>query len=185
MANVDMNGDRWRSSLPAAYRIKLVTDAWEYRGALDLRRAVFCEEQGVFAGNDTDHIDQHALPIVAVSYNGGMPDEIAGTVRIHEEEPGVWCGSRLAVHQTYRRAAVLGPALIRLAVTTAHARGAHRFIAHVQKANVPLFHRLHWRTIEEEELHGRPHHFMQADLEHYPPYPHGECGFLAMPGGAA
>jgi len=182
MAKLDIIGDCWREPLPSAYRVKLATDPWERRAAFALRRAVFCVEQQVFVESDEDEIDSRAIPIVSVSYIGGLPDEITGTVRIHEEGTGVWHGSRLAVHPSHRRAGMLGPALIRLAVSTAHARGACAFFAHVQSANVPLFRRLHWRSLHEELLHARPHHFMQADLDHYPPYHNGSEGFLAMKG---
>ena len=32
------------------FRIKYATEAWERAGAMTLRRAVFCEEQGLFQG---------------------------------------------------------------------------------------------------------------------------------------
>jgi putative N-acetyltransferase (TIGR04045 family) len=70
-------------------------------------------------------------------------------------------------------------------VCSAHARGCHRFYAHVQSQNALLFRRLRWRTIEEIELRGRPHHFMQADLAYYPPIADPEVGFLSLPKRAA
>jgi putative N-acetyltransferase (TIGR04045 family) len=167
-----------RTFLPSAYRIKFAMEPWERAGVTRLREQVFCQEQGIFTGTDHDEIDSHAIHIVALSYNAVMLDEIAGTVRIHEAEPGLWWGSRLAVDERHRRSGVLGPGLIRLAVTTANARGAHTFLAHVQSANAPLFRRLHWKTLQEETLHGRPHHLMEADLDHYRPWPHGDVGFM-------
>jgi putative N-acetyltransferase (TIGR04045 family) len=155
--------------LPSEYRVKFATEPWERREAAALRRQVFCDEQGVFAGDDRDAIDQVAIPIVANSSFGVVSHEVVGTVRIHEAEPGIWWGSRLAVASDYRRIGALGTALIRLAVSSAHARGCLRFFAHVQSQNATLFRRLHWDTIDEINIHGRPHHFMQADLAHYPP----------------
>jgi putative N-acetyltransferase (TIGR04045 family) len=166
------------NQLPGAYRIKFATEAWERAGVARLREQVFCIEQGIFSVSDRDEIDEIAIPLVALSYNAVMLDEIAGTVRIHEQEPGLWFGSRLAVDSHHRRAGILGPALIRLAVTTAHARGAHTFLAHVQSANARLFHKLHWKTLHEEMIHGRPHHFMQADLDYYQPWSQGATGFM-------
>jgi hypothetical protein len=55
----------------------------------------------------------------------------------------------------------------------------------VQSQNAQLFQRLHWTTIAEVEFHGRPHHFMQADLNHYPPFADAETGFLSLPKKAA
>jgi putative N-acetyltransferase (TIGR04045 family) len=171
--------------LPAEYRVKFATDPWELREAAALRRLVFCEEQGIFAGDDRDDIDAVAIPLVVISSLGVAPHDVVGTVRIHEAEPGVWWGSRLAVAPPYRRIGALGSALIRLAVCSAHARGCRRFYAHVQSQNAVLFRRLHWRTLEEIELRGRPHHFMEADLAHYPPIADPEIGFLSLPKRAA
>lgn len=161
------------------YRVKFATADWERRQMMRLRRAVFCEEQGVFEGDDCDPVDDAAIPIVALACVGGLPDEVVGTVRIHQPEPGVWWGSRLAVAADHRRQGCLGAALIRLAVGSAHAMGCRTFYAQVQSRNVPLFRRMHWRSLEEIELHGRPHHLMQADLAWYPPYPDGLTGFIA------
>ncbi len=75
------------------------------------------------AGDDRDAIDEVAIPIVAVSMLGVAADDVVGTVRIHEAEPGAWWGSRLAVAADYRKVGALGAALIKLAVSSAHARG--------------------------------------------------------------
>lgn len=166
--------------IPSEYIIKLVTERWEQREAARLRRAVFCAEQGLFDRDDRDDIDRRASNIVAVSCVSGMPEQVVGTVRIHEEEPGHWQGSRLAVLKEYRRVALLGTELIQLAVGTAHARGAQKFTAQVQSQNVPLFRRLHWNTLEEIVLRGKPHHRMEANLAHYPPCTTGERGFVTM-----
>jgi putative N-acetyltransferase (TIGR04045 family) len=171
--------------LPSEYRVKFATEAWERREAAALRRQVFCEEQHIFSHDDRDAIDEVAIPIVAISSFGVVSQEVVGTVRIHEAEPGVWWGSRLAVAADYRRIGALGTALIRLAVSAAHARGCQRFFAHVQSQNAPLFRRLHWDTIDEIKIHGRPHHFMQADLTRYPPIADAETGFLSLPKKAA
>jgi putative N-acetyltransferase (TIGR04045 family) len=171
--------------LPAEYRVKFATEAWERREAAALRRQVFCGEQGIFAGDDRDDIDAIAIPLVVISSLGVAPHDVVGTVRIHEADRGVWWGSRLAVAADYRRIGALGSSLIRLAVCSAHARGCRRFYAHVQSQNALLFRRLHWRTLGEIELRGRPHHFMQADLAHYPPIADPEVGFLSLPKRAA
>jgi len=177
--------DSFPAFLPAEYRVKFATELWERREARALRRRVFCEEQGIFDGDDRDDIDAIAIPLVVISSLGVAPHDVVGTVRIHQAEPKVWWGSRLAVARDYRRIAALGASLIRLAVCSAHARGCRRFYAHVQSQNALLFRRLHWRTIEEIELCGRPHHFMEADLACYPPFPDPETGFLSLPGRAA
>ena len=90
-------------------------------------------------------------------------------MRIHEEAPRLWWGSRLAVDSDFRAVSRLGTELIRLAVRTANARGCDRFLAHVQMQNVALFERLHWQSLEQVMFHGAPHMKMQADLAAYPP----------------
>ena len=162
------------------YRIKWTTLPWEADEAHKLRRAVFCIEQGIFVGDDRDEIDERAQQLVAVSCIAGMPEQVVGTVRIHQEEPGVWFGSRLAVHAAFRRHGKIGATLIRLAVTSAHALGCQTFLAHVQSQNVPLFRALHWDALSQEMLLGRSHHLMQAQLEHYPPCTTPRSGFVTQ-----
>jgi putative N-acetyltransferase (TIGR04045 family) len=171
--------DLARLYTPTEYRIKWTTLPWEADQAHALRRAVFCMEQGIFVGDDRDEIDHRAQQLVALSCIAGMPEQVVGTVRIHEEEPGVWFGSRLAVHPTYRRHGKIGATLIRLAVSSAHALGCTTFLAHVQSQNVPLFRRLHWEVRAEEYLLGRPHHLMRAKLDRYPPCVTPQSGFVA------
>jgi putative N-acetyltransferase (TIGR04045 family) len=163
---------------PAEYRVKWATLPWESNEAYALRRAVFCVEQGIFVGDDRDEIDGHAKLLVALSCIAGVPEQVVGTVRIHETQPGTWLGSRLAVHAAFRSHGKLGSTLIRLAVSSAHALGCDTFLAHVQRQNVPLFRRLHWQTVAEETLFGRPHDLMEADLAHYPPCFTPESGFV-------
>ena len=64
--------------LPSEYRVKFATEAWERRDAAALRRGGFCDEQGIFVGDDRDTIDEVAIPIVAISsfavaLNGVLP----------------------------------------------------------------------------------------------------------------
>jgi putative N-acetyltransferase (TIGR04045 family) len=165
---------------PSEFQIKFAVDRWEKDAAAALRRKVFCIEQGLFDGDDRDAIDATAITLVAVSFVGVAADSVVGTVRIHEAEPGVWWGSRLAVADDCRRIGALGAGLIRLAVASAHARNCRRFLAHVQAQNALMFAKLHWRTLEERELHGRPHHLMEADMNFYPPFAAPETGFVTL-----
>lgn len=154
---------------PPAYLVRWADASWELEQAYAIRRDVFCDEQGIFKTDDRDAIDDVAQLLVAVEIDALQHEHVVGTVRIHESEPGVWFGSRLAVDAQYRRHGRIGASLIRLAVSSARAVGCHTFLAHVQAQNVPLFRRLRWRTLAEEDLLGLPHHMMQADLNYYPP----------------
>jgi putative N-acetyltransferase (TIGR04045 family) len=170
--------------VPCEFRVKWAAGRWERDSAMALRRAVFCAEQGIFPGDDRDALDEQAQLIVAQSFIGGAPDAVVGTVRIHEAEPGLWWGSRLAVHAAFRHHGRIGATLIRLAVSSAHARGCQCFLAHVQSQNVAMFERLQWRSLKPEMLHGRAHHLMQADLTHYPPCHDPYGGFVTRSTGA-
>lgn len=155
---------------PVEYLVREAAQAWERDEAMALRRAVFCIEQGIFAQDDRDEIDERAQLLVAMSCNAGMPEQVVGTVRIQRGEAvGEWWGSRLAVHPAFRGHVHLGATLIRLAVSRAHALDCERFFAHVQIQNVPLFRKLGWQVLGETAIHGRPHARMQADLGFYPP----------------
>ena len=164
---------------PSEFRVKFAASRWEREAAHALRRKVFCEEQGLFE-DDRDGVDAYAIPIVALSMLGVAADQVVGVVRIHEEAPGVWFGSRLAVDREFRRIGAIGATLIRLAVSSAHAFGCRAFYAHVQAQNAPLFHQMHWQTLAEVDLHGRPHLKMRADLSFYPPCVAPETGFVAL-----
>jgi putative N-acetyltransferase (TIGR04045 family) len=154
--------------VPPQFGIKLVTESWERSAALRLRRHVFCDEQRLFTEDDRDEFDVTASPIVAVDYIMGMSHRVVGTVRIHEASPGLWYGSRLAIDCEYRAVYGLGSGLVYRAVTTAHARGAHTFLANVQQQNASFFQRLGWEPLAEALLYGRPHLLMRADLARYP-----------------
>jgi putative N-acetyltransferase (TIGR04045 family) len=103
-----------------------------------------------------------------MSCAAGMKVDVIGAVRIYEEAPGVWFGSRLAVDPDWRGIGGLAARLIRSAVCTAHSLGAHTFLARVQTQNVTMFRRLRWRSLGEELVCGREHQLMTADLSHYP-----------------
>ena len=165
---------------PTEFRVKFAASLWEREGAHALRRQVFCQEQGLFGDDDRDAVDDYAISIVALSMVGVAADQVVGTVRIHEEAPGVWYGSRLAVDRESRRVGAIGATLIRLAVSSARAMGARTFLARVQAQNGPLFRQMHWETLDEQELHGRPHLIMRADLDFYPPCHAPEIGFVAL-----
>ena len=163
------------------------SENWEKKHYWQLRNDVFVKEQNVFQGTDKDLVDENCIHIIAKCECMGMTDQVVGVVRIHEAEPGVWYGSRLAVREDYRTLSrfnaynlfvlenanklftiSVGAALIYKAVSTANYIGCHKFLAQVQPQNEKLFNRLHWQSIKEVEVFGKPHIFMEADLNYYP-----------------
>ena len=148
--------------------IQLAVDEWTLREAQKLRNDVFVVEQGIFQTSDHDVFDNSAHTLVATVGLLGIPDAVVGTVRIHEQAPGVWVGSRLAVDKAYRSIKGLGKALITMAVSSARAKGCNAFYANVQLQNVGLFQKLGWLALGEVNVHGVGHMFMQANLDMYP-----------------
>lgn len=155
-------------SLPR-YTFELAQSVAEVRAYFRLRQAIFCQEQGLFSGDDIDDLDAVAYPIIAVEHDFLAGRRIVGIVRIYEAEPRLWYGGRLGVHPSYRRVGRIGKGLIQKAVTTANGWGCDRFLATVQMQNVRFFRRLHWQSLEETEICDRTHHLMEADLNFYPP----------------
>jgi putative N-acetyltransferase (TIGR04045 family) len=148
---------------------RLARSERERAAYFELRRSIFCAEQGLFAGHDRDAWDDVAHPIVCLADTIDPQALVVGVVRIWEEAPGDWWGGRLGVAVHCRTAGVVGRRLVRTAVGVARAWGAHRFRAIVQQANVAFFMRLRWRTLEAIDHLGQPHHLMQADLDRYAP----------------
>ena len=149
------------------YRFQLARSPEEIDAYFELRQAIFCQEQGLFARSDRDESDPISYPIIAVATSD--VEQIVGVVRIYEPEPGLWYGGRLGVHPDYRRVGRIGKGLIKKAVTTANTWGCRQFLATVQQQNVPFFRRLHWHSRQEVIICDRQHHLMEADLAYYPP----------------
>jgi putative N-acetyltransferase (TIGR04045 family) len=159
---------------------RLARSEAERQGYFALRRAIFCDEQRLFAEDDRDACDGWAYPVICLAEGAGSGatagagiddggPRVVGVVRLWEEEPGVWWGGRLGVDPRFRTEGSVGRRLVQTAVGTARAWGATRFRATVQRPNVPFFRRLRWRSVGELELFAQPHHLMEADLEAYAP----------------
>lgn len=129
----------------------------------DLRRRVFVQEQGLFAG--TDHDDRDDDPRTVVLQARGPHGELLGGVRLGPAGPGPdigwWTGGRLAVDPSVRGARGIGPALIRAACAWAENAGALRFDATVQSRKERLFRSLGWQPVRPVTVAGRPHTLMR------------------------
>ena len=126
-----------------------------------VRRAVFVDEQEMFAGDDRDERDARVTTLHAIGVLGGS---VSGTVRLYPLGGGEWKGDRLAVLPAARHGA-LGARLVRFAVATAGERGGDRMVAMIQVPNVPFFEGLGWRRDgSAAAFHGRPHQPMAIAL---------------------
>ena len=123
-----------------------------------IRRQVFVDEQGLFATDDRDGHDEHAIHYMALA-----GDVIIGTVRIYCDSDGLWWGGRLAVLKRHRGRA--GRLLIQACVERVRREGARQFSACVQQDNVAFFKTLGWVPVGETLcICDRPHQVMQATL---------------------
>ena len=124
-----------------------------------LRHEVFVAEQGIFARDDADRIDDdpRTIVLVACTPDGTMLGGVRIAPAVEGRDIGWWSGSRLAVSAAARTHACIGGALVRAACARAEAEGALRFDATVQAKNESLFRRLGWTTLSTIDVHGRPH----------------------------
>jgi putative N-acetyltransferase (TIGR04045 family) len=157
----------WPSTKPArrpqrTWRCRPAASERELGVHFAVRRAVFVDEQKLFAGDDRDRFDDEVTTLHVVGVCGG---EIGGVVRLYPlAEPGLWKGDRLAVLPPFRHG-LLGAELVRFAVATAGARGGARMIAMIQVPNVRFFTELGWRPAGHiEPYHGVDHSPMDIEL---------------------
>lgn len=154
------------ASTTAAVGCRAVVSEHELALHLVIRRAVFVDEQGVFATDDRDDHDDDTATVHVLGTCGAIA---AGAVRLYPtNEPGVWKGDRLAVLPQYRNCGLGGP-LVRFAVRTAGALGGSQMVAFIQPQNVPVFEHLGWRPVGQPTVYvGRPHQQMCIGLTNDP-----------------
>jgi len=144
-----------------AVRVRLCSSEPQRAAHHAVRRAVFVDEQEMFAGDDRDERDGRITTLHAIGIADGR---IAGAVRLYPLGGGDWKGDRLAVLPEARHGA-LGAQLVRFAVATAAKRGGARMVAMIQVSNVAFFEGLGWhRDGAAVAFHGRPHQPMAIGL---------------------
>lgn len=141
------------------------------RGALAayrrIRREVFVAEQGLFAGDDLDEIDDDPRTVVLVAIDAD--GTVLGGVRIapatRDRDLGWWTGSRLVVTRAARSAGGIGAELVRRACARTLELGVVRFEATVQAANARMFARLGWVEWGRTEIGGAEHRRMRWPID--------------------
>lgn len=128
-----------------------------------LRRAVFCEEQGLFDATDHDDVDDDAAAVVLVARRRDT-GAVVGGVRVHPVDAslGWWRGSRLVVTE-----AGAGSRLVRAACALADDRGALRFDATVQLGRQRWFEALGWVPMGPVVAAGVEHVLMRAPTDRF------------------
>jgi putative N-acetyltransferase (TIGR04045 family) len=145
-----------------AHECHVAQTAEELARHFAIRRDVFVDEQGIFAGDDHDLIDDDPATLHVVAGSGA---QAGGTVRLYPlDEEGLWQGDRLAVLPAFRHG-FLGADLVRFAVATAGDLGGRRMVAMIQLPNVRFFKTLGW-TVDGpvEPYHGVDHQPMSIAL---------------------
>lgn len=162
MTIVDLDRGILTGTRPAPAPTFIVEQA-QSRADLDafraLRREVFVVEQGIFAADDSDRVDDdpRVVVLVARAVDGTLLGGVRVAPAVEGRDIGWWSGSRLAVSAASRTHAGIGAALVRAACARAEAEGALRFDATVQAQNEQLFRRLGWRSLSTLDVHDRPH----------------------------
>ena len=148
------------TALPPADRAtrrhcRLAVSADDLASHFEVRRAVFCTEQAIFAGSDRDEHDDDPATLAVIGLAGGA---VGGAVRLYPlDADGLWKGDRLAVLPAHRRG-LLGASLVRFAVRTAGDLGGSRMVAMVQAPNLHFFEWLGWEADgPERDYRGVPH----------------------------
>jgi predicted GNAT family N-acyltransferase len=133
------------------YEVRRVSGDQEMTAVVELRREVFCVEQGVPQREELDGRDGQALHLVAVS-----GDQLLATCRLLFVGPTVQF-SRLAVRQSVRRHGIASALLARADVET-RACGARRLVLHAQTYARALY--------DSAGYEPRGRIFMEAGIEH-------------------
>ena len=129
-----------------------------------LRRAAFVVDQGLFAGTDSDDLDDDPRTVVLVATTSD--GSVVGGVRLApacDPDIGWWTGSRLVADPSAHSSGV-GPALIRAACAHVESAGVLRFEATVQRRYATMFTALGWEDHGECAVAGRPHLRMRWPL---------------------
>ncbi|MEE2777411.1 MAG: GNAT family N-acetyltransferase [Acidobacteriota bacterium] len=106
-----------RDVLEAPGSVRLAATRSEREAAVELRRRVFVEEQGIPASEEADGLDDEAVHVVVL-----VKDEVAATGRLVTTPPGVGVLARIAVSPKHRSNG-LGRRVVRGLEAAARRRG--------------------------------------------------------------
>ncbi|MFC1958609.1 GNAT family N-acetyltransferase [Chloroflexota bacterium] len=131
---------------------KLVEDDKELKEALDIRKKVFVEEQGISDNLDQDGNDSDALHVVVTKGNVAI-----GTVRIRFLTNQQAKLERMAIMKTSRGSGI-GKRVVSFIEKELKARGIERIVLHAQYTSIDFYKKVGFKEI------GLP--FLEADIEH-------------------
>jgi predicted GNAT family N-acyltransferase len=138
--------------------VSVAFDSDLMRDALDLRRVVFVDEQGVPPDLEIDDEDKDAIHLVTTI--GGR---VVATLRVTPMDGAKRIG-RVAVRREYRRMQIASRLIERAAQLIAE-NGGRQIVLHAQVQTVDFYRRLGYREEGEVEMDaGIPHIWMRKRL---------------------
>jgi predicted GNAT family N-acyltransferase len=130
--------------------------------ALDLRREVFVEEQGVPPEMEVDDEDAEAIHLVA-----NIGARVVATLRITPMGNAERIG-RVAVQRAFRRKGI-GKRLVEHAMRLIAGNGGRQIVLHAQLQTTEFYRRLGYSEEGDVEMDaGIPHIWMRKRLSHAP-----------------
>lgn len=143
--------------------IKLMTfsgsDKERLAKALEIRREVFVDGQGISEAIEIDRLDPEAIHFLIK-----CDDKDAGTCRVREVEKGVWKLERFAIRKPHR-GMKLGSKLLEFVEAQARNNGIYRIIMNAQLSASEFYLKAGYiKSSEEFEEAGIPHIKMYKDL---------------------
>jgi predicted GNAT family N-acyltransferase len=145
--------------MPDTPTIRPIRDYLEFQAALDVRIAVFVDEQGGPLSDEPDAWDTAARHFVVVS-----GEKIVGTARLYQVEEGAAKIGRVALLPEYRGRG-WGAELLKTLLLQARALGFREAMLDAQTHACPFYERFGFRAVGEEFLDaGIPHRQMRLSF---------------------
>lgn len=131
------------------YRVELADWECDHAQLVQLRVAVFVNEQGVPEELEVDEFDTDCLHVKALD----IDDRFIGTARLL---PAGYIG-RMCVHRDYRHLGV-GSRMLERLLTEARKRGYKKLMLHAQLSALPFYHRFGFEA--DSDI------FIEAGIDH-------------------
>jgi len=140
-------------------KVKVATTPLEKEQAMEIRRTVFIEEQGVPAAIEMDANDATAIHFVGYQF-----EQPIAAGRIREIEPGIGKVERVCVLPEYRGQHI-GVQLMEAMEEHARSIGIYKLKLNSQSYAIPFYEKLGYAITSEEFFEaGISHHSMEKNL---------------------